>query len=83
MQNILMRLNINFQLMKQNETNFRLKHFNDRKAFIQYSNDMQDAYKNINEYNTYEKRKTLIVFDDIIADMINNKKLNSILETEK
>ena len=56
-----------------------LKHFNDRKAFIEYSNEMQDVYKNINEYNLGKKRKILIVFDDMIADMINNKKLNSIV----
>ena len=56
-----------------------LKHFDDPKAFIEYSNDMQDVYKNINEYNIDKKRKILIVFDDMIADMINNKKLNLIV----
>ena len=56
-----------------------LKHFNDPKAFIEYSNDMQDVYKNIEEYNLGKKRKILIVFDDMIADMINNKKLNPIV----
>ena len=40
---------------------------------------MQDVYKNIDEYNTDKERKILIVFDDIIADMINNKTLNSIV----
>ena len=40
---------------------------------------MQDVYKNINEYNIDKERKILIVFDDMIADMINNKKLNSIV----
>ena len=40
---------------------------------------MQDVYKNIEEYNIGNKRKILIVFDDMIADMINNKKLNSIV----
>ena len=40
---------------------------------------MQDVYKNINEYNEDKERKILIVFDDMIADMINNKKLNSIV----
>ena len=39
---------------------------------------MRDDYKNINQYNPGKKRKILIVFDDMIADMINNKKLNSI-----
>ena len=40
---------------------------------------MQDVYKNIEVYNADRERKILIVFDDIIADMINNKKLNSIV----
>ena len=40
---------------------------------------MQDIYKNINEYNADKERKILIVFDDMIVDMINNKKLNSIV----
>ena len=53
-----------------------LDDFNDPKAFMEYSNDVQDVYKNIEDYNPGKKRKTLIVFDDMIADMINNKKLN-------
>ena len=40
---------------------------------------MEDVYKNIEEYNVDKERKILIVFDDMIADMINNKKLNSIV----
>ena len=46
---------------------------------MEYSNDMQDAYKNIEDYNPGKKRKILIAFDDMIADMINNKKLNPIV----
>ena len=38
---------------------------------------MHNVYKNINEYSPDKERKTLIVFDDMIADMINNKKLDS------
>ena len=56
-----------------------LKHFNDTKAFIEYSNDIQDVYKTIGEDNIDKKRKILIVFDDMIADMINNKKVNSVV----
>ena len=52
---------------------------NDFKAFIEHSNDMQDVYKNINYYNPDKENKILIVFDDMIADMIHNKKLNSIV----
>ena len=40
---------------------------------------MQDVYKNIDEYNPDKENKILIVFDDMIADMIHNKKLNSIV----
>ena len=40
---------------------------------------MHDVYKNIEDYNPGKKRKVLIVFDDMIADMINNKKLDSIV----
>ena len=40
---------------------------------------MQDVYKNIEDYNPIKKRKILIVFDDMIADMINNDKLNPIV----
>ena len=56
-----------------------LKHFNDPKAFIEYSNDMQDVYKNIDEHNIYEECERLIAFDDMVADVINNRKLNSIV----
>ena len=56
-----------------------INHFNDPKAFIDYSNDMHDVYKNIDEYNPDKENKILIVFDDMIADMIHNKKLNSIV----
>ena len=57
-----------------------LNHFNDPKALIEYSsNNMQDVYKNIGEYNIDKEHKILIVFDDMIADMIKIKKLNSIV----
>ena len=56
-----------------------LNHFNDPKAFVEYSNDMQDVHKNIEDYNPIKKRKIIIVFDDMIADMINNNKLNPIV----
>ena len=46
---------------------------------MEYSDDMQDVYKNIEDYNLIKKRKILIVFDDMIADMINNNKLNPIV----
>ena len=68
-----------YQLLINKRENTGLNHFNDLEAFIEYSNDMQDVYKNIEEYNIGKKRKILIVFDDMIADMINNKKLNPVV----
>ena len=46
---------------------------------MEYSNNMQDVYKNIEDYNPRKNRKVLIAFNDMIADMINNKKLNPIV----
>ena len=68
-----------YQFLIQKRENIGLKHFNDAKAFIEYSIDMCNVYKNINNYNPDEENKILIVFDDMIADMINNKKLKSIV----
>ena len=56
-----------------------LDHFSDPKAFMEYSNDMEDVQKNIEEYNPGKELKVFIVFDDMIADMINNKKLNPVV----
>ena len=63
-----------YQFLIKKRDNIGLKHFNDPKAFIEYSNDMHDVYKNIDDYNLDKENKILIVFDDMIADMINNKK---------
>ena len=49
------------------------------KVGLDHFNDMQDVYKNIEEYNLGKKHKILIVLDDMIADMINNKKLNPVV----
>ena len=56
-----------------------INYFNDPKAFMEYSNDMRDVYKIINHYNLNKENKILIVFNDMIADMIHNKKLNSMV----
>ena len=50
----------NYQYLINIREKVRLKHFNDPKAFIEYSNDMQDVYKNIDEYNIDKERKALI-----------------------
>ena len=68
---------LQFLINKRESTG--LKHFSDSKAFIKYWNDMDDIYKKIEEYNPNKRRKILIVFDYMIADMLNNKKLNPIV----
>ena len=68
-----------YQYLINKRESVGINHFNDPKAFIEYSNDMRDVYKYINECNIDKERKILIVFDDMIADMINIKKLNSIV----
>ena len=49
-----------------------LKYLNDSKAFMEYSNDMDDIYKNLEDYNLNKKQKILIASDDMIADMLSN-----------
>ena len=66
-----------YQFVINKRESTRLKYFNDPKAVIEHSSHMQDVYKNIEEYNIGRKWEILIVFDYMIADMINNKKLNS------
>ena len=51
----------------------------DSKALFEYSNDIKDVWKGVEEYDSRKKRKVLIVFDDIIAVMIGNKKLQPLL----
>ena len=68
-----------YQFLIKKRESIGLKHFNDPEAFIEYSNDMYDVSKNIGNYNLDKENKILIVFHDMIADMINNKKLNSIV----
>ena len=67
-----------FLINKQERTGLK-QQLNDPKAVIEFSNNMCDIYKNIEEYNPNEKRKIFIVFDDMITDMLNNKKRNPIV----
>ena len=57
-----------------------IKYCNDPNAFIECSNTMDDVYENINDYNLNRKRKILIVFDDMIADIMTNKKFQAIIK---
>ena len=68
-----------YQFLITRRENIGVKHFNDPKSFIEYSNDIHHVYNNINDYNPDKDNKILIVLDDMIADMINNKKVNSIV----
>ena len=68
-----------YQLLTNKSQKIGLNRLNVPKAFIEYSNDMNDVYENIEKYDTGKERKALIVFDNVIADIISNKKLNSII----
>ena len=65
-----------YQLLIKKKRKYRIK---DPKVFIEYSNDVQDVYKNIEEYNVIKIRKILIAFDAMIADMIHDKNLNPVV----
>ena len=68
----------NINLINKREST-GLEHFNDYKAFIEYSDDINDIYKNKEEYNPNKKHKMLIVFDDMIPDKLSNKRLNPVV----
>ena len=57
-----------------------IKHLNNPNAFIECSNTMDDVYENINDYNPIRKRKKLIVFDDMIADIMTNRRFQVIIK---
>ena len=66
--------------MIKNRENAGIKYLNDPNAFIECSNTMDDIYENINDYNPNRKRKFLIVFDDMIADIMTNKEFKAIIK---
>ena len=66
-------------LIKNRET-AGIKHLNDSKAFIECSNTMDDVYENIDGYNPNRKRKILVIFDDMIVDIMTNNKFQSIIK---
>ena len=57
-----------------------IKNLNDSKAFIEYSDDMDDVLDDINNYNKNRDKKLLIVFDDMIADIEYNKNFKRIIK---
>ena len=68
-----------YQYLIKTREKVGIDHHNNPKAFIEYSNYMRNVSKSINYSNPDKENKILIVFDDMITDMINNKKLNSIV----
>ena len=66
------------QLLINKRRSVGLKH-NDSKAFIDYWNDMNAIYEKIKEYNLNKKQKIWMIFDDMIDDMLSNKKLQQIV----
>ena len=55
----------------------KIKHLNNPNAFIECSNTMDDVDENINDYNPIRKRKKLLTFDDMIADIMTNKRFQA------
>ena len=61
-----------YKLLIKKREDAGIKHLNDPNAFIECSNTMDDVYENIHDYNLNRKRKILIIFDDMIADIMAN-----------
>ena len=70
-----------YQLLIKKRGDAGIKHFNNAKAFIEYSNPMVDVYDYINDHNPNRNRKILISFDDMIADMNTNINFQDIVKT--
>ena len=66
--------------MIKNRENTGITHVNDGNEFIECSNTMDDVYESNNDHNTNRKRKILIVFDDMIADIMTKKKFQAIIK---
>ena len=69
-----------YEHLIKNRENAGIKYLNDSKAFTECSNTMDDVYENVEGYNLNRKRKILIVFDDMVADIMTNKKFQSIMK---
>ena len=69
-----------YEFLIKTRENIAIKHLSDSNAFIDCSNTMDDVYENISDYNPSRKRKILIVFDDMIADITKNKKFQAMIK---
>ena len=70
----------NYEFLVKKREDAGTKHFNDPNSFIECLNTMDGVYENIDDYNQSRKRKILIVFDDMIADIMSNKKFQAIIK---
>ena len=68
-----------YQFLIEKRENDGIKNLNDPNAFIEYSNTMDDLYNNIDDCNSRRKRKVLIVFDDMITDIMTQKGFQAII----
>ena len=69
-----------YEYLFKSRENAVMKHLNDSKAFIKCSNTMNDIYEDIDDYNPNRKRKIIIIFDDLILDIMTNKKFQAIIK---
>ena len=68
---------LKYEFLIKNRKDVGIKNFDDSNAFIECSSTMDDVYENIVYQNLNRERKVLIVFDDMIADTVTNKKTSS------
>ena len=69
-----------YEYLIKKRGNIGIKHVNNLNAFTECSSNMDDVYGNIHDYNPSRKRQKLIVFDDMIADIMANEKFQAILK---
>ena len=69
-----------YPLLMEKRKNAGIKHLNDPKALIECSNAMDDVYEDIDDYKPTRKRRNLIVFDDMITDIMSNKKIQAVVK---
>ena len=69
-----------YQYLINKREQARIKNLNDPHAFIEYSSDMNDVLEDINNYNKKEIKKVLIIFDDMIADIMRSEKFKAIVQ---
>ena len=69
-----------YQFLIEKHENAGIENYNDPTAFLEYLNTMGDVFGDIDDHNPKRRRKILIVFDDMIADIMTNKKFQAIIK---